>query len=178
MGGTYIFESERLGFRLWKDSDKARFAKMNADKDVMAFMPKSLTPKESNNFILKIEDHFTDKNYGLWAVDVKSTGSFIGFIGFYTAKFDSDFTPCVEIGWRINKVHWNKGYATEGARACLEYGFNNLGFDKIYSFTSKINVRSIRVMEKIGLIYEKDFDHPNLEADNPLRPHVLYITSK
>lgn len=174
MKKKYIFESKRLGFRLWSEDDKLPFAKMNSNIEVMEFMPKLLSFDESNEFISRIKNHFDSYGYGLWAVDIKETGKFIGFIGFSHANFESDFTPCIEIGWRLDRESWNNGFATEGAKECLKYGFEVLNFKDIFSFTSKINYRSINVMEKIGLCKSRDFNHPKLENGNPLRPHVLY----
>jgi len=174
MISTYEFESERLGFRRWTEEDKIPFAQMNADKDVMEFFPKLLTKTESDAFVGRIEAHFENFGYALWAIDVKATNEFIGYIGFYSADSDLDFTPCVEIGWRISKKNWHKGYATEGAKACLKYGLDVLNLDEIYSFTSKINVKSINVMEKIGLVKEREFDHPDIGQESPLKAHVLY----
>lgn len=175
---NYIFESERLGFRRWTDNDKEPFAKMNADQEVMEFMPKCLTFEESNAFIYRIEEHFNTYGFGLWAVDIKETGTFIGYIGFFTAEFQSEFTPCIEVGWRLNRKSWNKGYATEGAKACLKYGFEELKLDEVYSFTSKLNLRSINVMKKIGLKQAGVFEHPNVEEGHPLKPHVLYCMKR
>jgi ribosomal-protein-alanine N-acetyltransferase len=174
MDKQYEFETDRLGFRLWKDEDSAPFASMNKDPEVMKYFPNVLSKEESDNFIKRIMNHFKDYGYGLWAVDIKETSEFIGFIGFYTATFQAEFTPCVEIGWRLDHRFWNKGYATEGAKRCLDYGFNRLGLNEICSFTSKLNKPSINVMKKIGLTEQGAFLHPNVNEDNPLRPHVLY----
>jgi ribosomal-protein-alanine N-acetyltransferase len=174
----YEFESDRLGFRFWNDEDSVPFSRMNANNKVMQYFPSVLNKEQSDKFIERIMDHFKDYGYGLWAVDIKETHDFIGFIGFYTAKFESCFTPCVEIGWRLDEKFWNKGYATEGAIKCLDYGFNILGLNDIFSFTSKINKPSINVMKKIGLIEQDTFLHPNISEDNPLRPHVLYKIDK
>jgi len=170
----YDFESERLGFRRWKSGYSLPFQKMNNDKDVMEFMPKCLNSIESDQFIERINAHFKKYGHSLWAVEVKKTKEFIGYIGLYTAEFDAEFTPCTEIGWRLSKDHWNKGYATEGAIECLDFAFNVLNIRKIYSFTSLLNVKSINVMKKIGLCKESEFDHPNLKIGHPLRRHVLY----
>ncbi len=178
MRNNYIFESERLGFRMWKDSDRKLFARMNKDLEVMEFFPKSLNEEESNAFVDRIQDHMEKDGYGLWAVEIKETGDFIGFIGFAKPSFESFFTPCIEIGWRLDKEFWNRGYGTEGARRCLEYGFDKLGFTEIHSFTSKINVRSWHLMEKIGMVKLGDFDHPRIEEGNPLKPHVVYLIKK
>jgi ribosomal-protein-alanine N-acetyltransferase len=178
MNRKYQFESDRLGFRLWSNQDSVPFSKMNADSKVMKYFPQVLNKEESDKFIERIMTHFKDYGYGLWAVDIKETHEFIGFIGFYTATFESNFTPCVEIGWRLDSKFWNKGYATEGAIKCLDYGFNILGLNDIYSFTSIINKPSINVMKKIGLKEQGTFFHPNISEGNPLRPHVLYKIDK
>lgn len=152
MTHIYQFETERLGFRQWNKEDKIPFAVMNANSEVMRYFPNRLTREQSDNFIKNISKHFEKYGYGLWAVEMKETEAFIGFIGFfYTATFESTFTPCVEIGWRLDNKYWNKGYATEGAKGCLDYGLNQLGLKDIYSFSSVINKPSIHVMEKIGL---------------------------
>lgn len=170
----YIFESERLGFRLFNETDKVPFFEMNSNGEVMKYFKKILSREESDDFINRIELHFQEYGYGLWAVEEKESHNFIGFIGLFNASFEADFTPCIEIGWRLDNKYWYKGYATEGAKACLDYAFNKLGLNEIYSFTSVINLPSINVMEKIGLRIVKTFEHPRLEEGNPLRPHVLY----
>lgn len=174
----YIFESSRLGFRIWEESDRELFANMNANKEVMRYFPKTLDSKESDAFIDRIQEHFESTGYGLWAVELKDTKEFIGFIGFLTATFEADFTPCVEIGWRLDNKYWNKGYATEGAKACLKYGFNELNLDDVYSFTTEINKPSQNVMKKIGLKKIGEFQHPRVEDYSPLKPHVLYRIDK
>lgn len=174
----YIFESSRLGFRMWKESDRELFAKMNANKEVMRYFPKTLDSKETDDFLNRVQEHFKENGYGLWAVELKDTKDFIGFIGLLTATFEADFTPCVEIGWRLDNKYWNKGYATEGAKACLEYGFNKLNLDTIYSFTAEINKPSENVMKKIGLKKIGEFEHPRVEDRSPLKPHVLYKIDK
>lgn len=170
----YEIETPRLGFRQWREQDKPLFAKMNSSSVVMRYFPSTLTKEQSDEFCYKIVDHFKESGYGLWAVEIKQTQEFIGFIGFYNATFEAEFTPCVEIGWRLDDKYWNKGYATEGAKACLKYGFSTLGFKEIYSFTAAINKPSIHVMKKIGLKKQGEFDHPRVEKDSPLLRHVLY----
>ena len=174
----YIFESPRLGFRMWNESDRALFAKMNDSKEVMRYFPKTLDSKETDDFLNRVQEHFKENGYGLWAVELKDTKDFIGFIGLLTATFEADFTPCVEIGWRLDNKYWNKGYATEGAKACLEYGFNKLNLDTIYSFTAQINKPSENVMKKIGLKKVGEFKHPRVEDSSLLKPHVLYKIDK
>jgi ribosomal-protein-alanine N-acetyltransferase len=150
---------------------------MNQDPEVMEFFPKILSPEESANLYNKITLFLEQKGFGLFAVESKQTHQFAGFIGFNQPTFTSYFTPCIEIGWRLGRQFWNQGFATEGASACLKYGFITLGFKDIYSWTSKINTKSIRVMEKIGLTYDGEFEHPNVTVGHPLRPHVLYKIS-
>jgi RimJ/RimL family protein N-acetyltransferase len=109
-------------------------------------------------------------------VERKDTGRFIGYIGLWPATFPAHFTPAVEVGWRLAADQWGHGYATEGARAALDYGFNTVGLDEIVSFTSAINVHSWRVMERLGMRRDVngDFEHPNVPAGHPVRHHVLY----
>ncbi len=174
----YIFESSRLGFRMWQESDRVLFAKMNVSTEVMRYFPKTLDSKETDDFLSRIQEHFKKNGYGLRAVELKDTKEFIGFIGFLNATFEADFTPCVEIGWRLDNKYWNKGYATEGAKACLEYGFSKLNLSSIYSFTAEINEPSQNVMKKIGLKKIGKFDHPKVEVGSPLKRHVLYKIDK
>jgi ribosomal-protein-alanine N-acetyltransferase len=178
MTKQYEFESDRLGFRLWKDEDYEPFAKMNANPVVMKYFPRTLTKEQSDQFIGRIMNHFKEHGYGLWAVEIKDTGEFIGYLGFYTATFEAEFTPCVEIGWRLDNKFWNKGYATEGAKRCLDYGFKSLGFQEVFSFTSLLNKPSVNVMKKIGLKEHRTFLHPALCEGHPLREHVLYKIDK
>jgi RimJ/RimL family protein N-acetyltransferase len=109
-------------------------------------------------------------------VEVRGGAAFAGFVGLSVPRFEAHFAPCVEIGWRLAAQHWGHGYATEGARAALAFGFGTLGLEEIVAFTAPRNVRSRRVMEKIGMTYDPadDFDHPLLPEGHPLRRHVLY----
>lgn len=169
-----FFESERLIFRQWKESDKEYFSRMNSDPQVMEFFPKQLNKLESDLRANQIIESIETNNYGLWAVEIKESNQFIGFIGLNFTDFNSEFTPCIEIGWRLGKEYWGYGYATEGAKEVLHYGFQVLKLDEVYSFTSKINVRSENVMKKIGMSKKGEFYHPNIEKDNKLCLHVLY----
>ncbi|PSL40961.1 RimJ/RimL family protein N-acetyltransferase [Planomicrobium soli] len=174
MQKKYDFESERLGFRRWQEEDKEPFAAMNADADVMRFFPNPLTKKESDLLIERLEKHFKEKGYGIWAVERKEGQVFIGFIGLLEIGFEVDFKFKTEIGWRLDRKHWKKGYAVEGAMACLNYAFDEMQLDEVYSFTSVLNVPSETVMQRTGMRKVKEFDHPKLEADSPLKRHVLY----
>ncbi len=169
-------ETERLVLRRWRDADRGPFARMNADPAVMAHFPALLTEAESERLIDNIKAHFDRHGFGLWAAELRATGEFIGFIGLSVPRFEAVFTPCVEIGWRLDAAHWGTGLATEGARAVVQYGFDVLRLDEIVSFTVPENVRSRHVMEKLGMSHDPrdDFDHPNLGEGHPLRRHVLY----
>ena len=167
-------ETTRLRLRDWQEADFELFSRMNADEEVMKFFPKTLSKEESDAFAKAIIAEIKEYGFVLYAVEVKETNEFIGFIGFHRATFESDFTPCIEIGWRLKKEAWGRGYATEGAKACLQYGFEELGFGEIFSFTADINEPSKHVMRKIGLQFVKEFDHPRVDQDSPLLKHVLY----
>ncbi len=153
---------------------------MNADPQVMEFFPRPLESAESDAAVGRIRDHFARHGFGLWAVEVPGVADFIGFVGLAIPRFEAHFTPCVEIGWRLAREHWGRGYATEAARAVLEFGFRDLDLDEIVSFTTAANVRSRAVMERIGMTRspEDDFEHPALAEGHPLRRHVLYRTRR
>jgi RimJ/RimL family protein N-acetyltransferase len=171
-----LLETPRLILRTWQDSDLAPFITMNQDSKVMEFFPKLLSAEESKNLVNKIHQHFDTHGFGLFAVELKATKEFIGFVGLATPSFAAHFTPCVEIGWRIAKAHWNQGYATEAARAVLHTAFEKYGLEEVVSFTSTHNKSSRRVMEKLGMTHnpQDDFEHPNIPEHHPLRKHVLY----
>lgn len=172
-------ETSRLRLRDWKETDLVPFGRLNADEQVMRYFPKTLSTEETHRFYQSIIAELKECGFGLYAVEAKENKEFIGFIGFHRATFKSDFTPCMEIGWRLKKEAWGKGYATEGAAACLQYGFNHLGFDDIYSFTADVNTPSKNVMIKIGMSFVKMFHHPNVDKDSPLNKHILFqITQK
>ena len=171
-----MIETERLLLRRWRAADREPFARMNADPLVMEFFPARLSAEESNALVDRIETHFGEHGFGVWAAEIRATGEFIGFVGLNVPSFEAAFTPCVEIGWRLDAGHWGKGLATEGAQAVVRQAFGMPGLEEIVSFTSVGNVRSRRVMEKLGMTHDErdDFDHPNLAEGHPLRRHVLY----
>jgi RimJ/RimL family protein N-acetyltransferase len=174
----YAIITERLGLRQWKDDDISPFAAMNEDAAVMRYFPSTLNYDETIAMVDRIRAHFDKHGFGLFAIDDLSIQTFIGYTGFMVPSFSSYFTPCIEIGWRLQRSSWNKGYATEAAKACLHYGFETLNFDTIFSFTSLLNERSIKVMERIGMKKQGEFDHPNIASSHPLCHHVLYKTEK
>jgi RimJ/RimL family protein N-acetyltransferase len=171
-----VIQTARLRLRRWQPADREPFAAMNADPRVMEFFTAVLTREESDAMMERIEARFEQSGYGLWAVEVVGGTPFAGYVGLSMPSFDAKFTPCVEIGWRLAAEHWGMGYATEGARAALAYGFEVIGLSEIVSFTVPDNVRSRRVMEKLGMNYDprEDFDHPNVPRGHRLRKHVLY----
>lgn len=171
---SYHFTSNRLGFRNWIESDILPLASINADKETMRFFPSVQSEKQTREFISRMQKQFDQKNYCYFAVDLIETSSFIGFIGLSDQNYPSDFTPCTDIGWRLDKRYWFKGYATEGAAACITHAKTNLNLPEIYAVASQINKTSIRVMEKIGMQYLRNFEHPLLIKDERLKNCVLY----
>jgi RimJ/RimL family protein N-acetyltransferase len=149
---------------------------MNADPQVMRYFPSTLTTEETDALLERVGLHFERHGFGLWAVDDKATGEFAGYIGLAVPSFEADFTPCVEIGWRLSTQFWNRGLATEGAASVLRFAFEILRFEEVVSFTTATNLPSRRVMEKLGMIHDRsaDFDHPRIPDGHPLRRHVLY----
>jgi 3-dehydroquinate dehydratase/shikimate dehydrogenase len=168
--------TDRLILRQWKKGDLEPFASINADPRVREYFPGLQTREESDHSVSLVSGHIEKYGWGFWAASLVETGEFIGFIGLEDVYFQANFVPAVEIGWRLAYKHWGKGYATEGALACLRYGFETLKLDEIVSFTAVENTRSRRVMEKIGMHHDSkdDFDHPKLPEGHPLRRHVLY----
>jgi 3-dehydroquinate dehydratase/shikimate dehydrogenase len=171
--------TERLILRPWQEDDLEPFAQLNADPRVREYFPGVLSRQESNAFVKLMSDHIQRYGWGLWAASLIQTGEFIGFIGLQNVDFQAPFnklSPAVEIGWRLAFNHWGKGYATEGAIAALQYGFEALGVKEIVSFTAVPNMRSRHVMEKIGMQHDPkdDFNHPKLPEEHKLCKHVLY----
>jgi ribosomal-protein-alanine N-acetyltransferase len=166
----------RLLLRRWRDSDREPFQALNADPRVMEFMPGTLTARESNDLIARIEQHFARHGFGLYAAELIDQKTFIGFIGLNIPSFEAPFMPAVEIGWRLAYDSWGRGLATEGARAVLRHAFETLKLPSLVSFTVPQNQRSRRVMEKIGMVHDSsaNFDHPRLPEGHALRRHVLY----
>lgn len=178
-----IIETERLILRTWHENDIEPFAEINQDPNVMEHFPALLSKAETLSLIDRIFKHQDTYGYTLYAVELKSTHDMIGFIGLLhrtQEDLDVPFNPSTEIGWRLSSKYWGKGYATEGAKAVLDYAFSVLDLPEVVSFTVEANTPSRRVMEKIGLKHnpDDDFDHPKLDVDSPLRRHVLYRLSK
>ena len=173
-----MIKTKRLLLRQWQEEDYEPFARMNADPRVMEFFPNLKTRQESDAMIKKMSNHIAQFGWGFWAASLIETDQFIGFIGLEEVSFKATFTPAVEIGWRLCYDFWGRGYASEGALASLQYGFQVLKLDEIVSFTAVQNLRSRAVMERIGMHYDSDFEHPKLPEGHALRNHVLYKIKK
>lgn len=172
--------TDRLLLREWREEDLPEFARMNADPRVMEYFTGMLTREESDALVGRLRQHWQERGFGLWAVEVRGGAPFIGFVGLMVPRFEAHFTPCVEIGWRLAAEHWGKGHATEGARAALAFGFEQHGLDEIVSFTTVANQRSRRVMECLGMRRNPadDFNRETIPVGHPVRPHVLYRLSR
>jgi ribosomal-protein-alanine N-acetyltransferase len=166
----------RLVLRRWRPADREPFQALNADPRVREFFPSVLTPKETDQGIARIEQHFDRHGFGLYAAELIETETFIGFVGLNVPTFEAPFMPTVEIGWRFAHHCWGQGLATEGARAVVHHAFETLRLPGLVSFTTTANLRSRRVMERIGMVHDPagDFDHPRIPEGHPLRRHVLY----
>jgi RimJ/RimL family protein N-acetyltransferase len=171
-----LLMTERLVLRRWRESDLEPFRRMNADPRVMEFMPKLLDATESDALVDRMEKHFEERGFGLMVAELRESGEFVGFVGLSVPQFEAPFMPAVEIGWRLAAEYWGKGLATEAARETLRFAFEKVGLESVVSFTVPANMRSRRVMERIGMTHDprEDFDHPQLPVGHPLRRHVLY----
>ncbi|MDH5858873.1 GNAT family N-acetyltransferase [Lampropedia aestuarii] len=166
--------TERLQLRQWRDSDRSPFAALNADPQVMEFFPEPLSRSQSDAIADRCESLIEQNGWGFWAVELKSTGQFIGFVGLHRPIDALPFAPCVEIGWRLAPAFWGRGLATEAAHACLQTGFSTLGLTEIVAFTAEPNLRSRAVMERLGMQADGLFEHPSLAPGHALRTHCLY----
>ena len=166
----------RLVLRQWTAQDRAPFAALNADLEVMRWFPAPLSRRESDALADRIEADLERDGWGLWALEQRSTGRFIGFTGLARPSFEAHFTPTVEIGWRLARSAWGSGFATEAARAVTAFAFDDLQLDGLVAFTAEGNAPSRAVMHRLGMSHDpaEDFDHPALPPPHPLRRHVLY----
>jgi RimJ/RimL family protein N-acetyltransferase len=168
--------TSRLLLRSWLAADLAPFAALNADPQTMRFMPRCLAGGESAALAGAAQAELERRGFGLWAVALRASAQFIGYVGLSVPSFTAHFTPCTEVSWRLQRDQWGHGYATEAARACLHFAFATLQLPEVVSFTVPDNLRSRRVMERLGMrrLAGDDFEHPRLPPGHPLRPHVLY----
>lgn len=172
--------TDRLILRRWRDADRLPFAALNADDEVMRYFRGPLDRAASDAFADRIERDFDEVGYGLWAVQIRASDEFIGFTGLARQTFEAPFTPAVEVGWRLARAAWGHGYATEAARAALAFGFGPAALAEVVSITTRTNVRSRAVMQRLGMTTrpEDDFEYPLLPAGHRLRPSVLYRLSR
>ena len=170
-----MIETQRLVIRPWQEADRALFADMGADPQVMAHFPSMLSRAESDALVDRIRAMMADQGFGLWAVARRDNGAFIGFCGLNIVNFPCPVEGEIEIGWRLARSGWGQGFAREAAQACLDWGFGH-GIQRITSFTVPANTRSWGLMQRLGLQRraDLDFDHPRLAPDSPLRRHIVY----
>jgi ribosomal-protein-alanine N-acetyltransferase len=171
-----VLRTDRLILREWRETDRAPFAALNADPEVMEHFVAPLSRAESDAFADRIEARMSANGYGLWAVEVIGGAPFVGYVGLSMGDFDAPFMPAMEIGWRLARDAWGHGYATEAATVALEFAFSTLDRDEVDSWTAKTNLRSQAVMRRIGMRRDLayDFEHPRVPVGHPIRPHVLY----
>ena len=172
-----VLATPRLLLRPWRDADRAPWAAMSADPEVMAFFEAPLTRAESDEFVDRTLQGFAERGgWGWFAVQERASTAFVGVAGLAPVAFDAHFTPAVEIGWRLARAAWGQGFATEAARAAAAFAFDDLGLDEVVALAVPSNARSLAVMRRLAMTHDPadDFDHPTLPADSPLRRHVLY----
>ena len=171
-----VIETERLILRAWRPEDRAPFLAINQDPKVMEFLRAPWGAQDLEEFIERMEKQNSQFHYMAWAVELKSTGNLIGSIGLHNVQFEAHFTPAVEILWRLGSAYWGQGLASEGANATLEYGFKTLHLPEIVAFTVPKNLRSQRVMDKIGLKrdLQGDFLNPFVDPTHALAYNILY----
>jgi RimJ/RimL family protein N-acetyltransferase len=165
---------ERISLRQWRDSDLDPYAKMNRDPEVMRYFPGLATREESAASMARQRALIDERGWGLWALDVDD--AFVGFVGLAIPWFEAAFMPCVEVGWRLRREYWGRSIAFRAALEALDYGFGILKLAEIVSFTATTNVRSRRLMERLGFTHDaaSDFDHPAVPEGHALRHHVFY----
>lgn len=166
--------TERLHLRFWRDSDHDAFAAQNADPETMRYLGGPMTRAESDAYIQRTKAHWAEDGHGKWVVELAETGEFVGALGLQRARFEAHFTPAVEIAWRMTRRFWGRGYATEGARAAVAFGFETLKLNEIVALTVPQNLASRAVMDRLGMRLSGEFDHPLLPKPHPLCRHVLY----
>ena len=171
-----ILCTQRLILRPWRESDLKPFASLNADPKVMEFYTHPFIQEESDSLAEKIQWEFSKRGYGFWAVEVPGIADFIGYIGLNYWNLEMEFAPCIDVGWRLALDYWGSGYATEGARAAIRFGFEKLGLNEIVSMATIGNARSHRVMQRLGMTSDsaENFEHPKLPKGHPLSLRVLY----
>jgi RimJ/RimL family protein N-acetyltransferase len=171
-----VIETARLILRGWRPSDLDPWAALNADPEVMRYFPATQTREESDAMMARNQEHIDREGFGLWAVERRDDGAFLGFTGLMRLKPENPLAPGVEAGWRMARHAWGQGYASEAATAALKDGFERLGLSCIVAFTATTNLPSQAVMTRIGMTRraDLDFDHPALPKGHPLERHVVW----
>jgi RimJ/RimL family protein N-acetyltransferase len=164
----------RLVMRRWRDEDRAPFAAMNADPEVMRYFPATLDRAASDASVDRIEELFDARGFGLWALEVADSAEFIGFTGLNPMPDGVPGAGGMEVGWRLVRSAWHHGYATEAAAAAVDVGFSGAGLDEIWSMTAVLNEQSQAVMRRLGMTPYAHFDHPKVDLGHALRPHIAY----
>ncbi|PCI77252.1 MAG: GNAT family N-acetyltransferase [SAR86 cluster bacterium] len=178
MGNIYRLETARVVLRQWQSEDYAEFANMNADPDVMRYFPSLLSREESDTLTKKFDNLVIEKGWGFWVAERKSDSAFMGLVGLNQAD-DLPVTSCVEVGWRLAKAYWGRGYATETAAASLHFAFSILEQDRVAAFTTLANSRSREVMSRLGMKdRQENFLHPRVSQSSGLKEHVYYQISR
>jgi RimJ/RimL family protein N-acetyltransferase len=171
---TPLIRTARLILRPWRKSDLPPFAKQNSDLAVMQSLGGVLSREESYAYVARAERHLAETGFCPWAVEAPGVSPLIGAVGLKRIEFEASFTPAVEVAWRLHQPYWGQGYATEAARAAIDDGFRRVGLQEILAMTALLNIASIRVMERLGMVRSIEFDHPKCLEGSPLRRHVLY----
>jgi len=176
----FRLESERLILRSWQEADREAFAAMNADPEVMRYFPALQSREQSDASVARFRTHFDDYGFGLFALEEKSSGAFIGFTGFQTVAIECPIKGDLEIGWRLARTHWRRGLAFEAASACLDWLWHETGSPRVVSMTAAINTPSIGLMEKLGLDHQPvlDFRHPGIDSASPINHHVVHVKDR
>ena len=174
---SVTLRTERLVLREWREADRDAWAAMSADPEVMEFFPATLDRVAADAVFDRSAASLEERGWGLWAVE--ADGAFVGFTGLQPVPFEAAFTPAIEIGWRLARSAWGRGFATEAARASLDYAWRELALDEVVAMAVPANRRSLAVMRKLGMTRDPadDFDHPRL-ADGPLRRHMLFRVAR
>jgi RimJ/RimL family protein N-acetyltransferase len=170
----FTIETNRLGLRNWIESDITPFASMCEDPEVMKHFPSVVSKADATAFVRSYQQHFEEFGFTYFAVEELNGGEFIGFVGIKHQTYESPFTPCVDIGWRLKRSAWGKGYATEAAKACLEFAFESAKLEEIFAMCTNTNAPSESVMKKIGMEKAGTFEHPAIAANSLLNPCLAY----
>jgi RimJ/RimL family protein N-acetyltransferase len=179
MNAPIEFETQRLLLRQWRAADRDPFAALNADPIVMAHVPAPMTREQSDAMADRCERIVVARRWGAWACEIKATREFIGCVGLHIPPADLPVSPCVEILWRLARIHWHQGFATEAARGALRVGFEVLALPEIVSFTVPLNARSRAVMERLAMQMDAaTFEHPGIPVGHALRTHCNYRLSR